>query len=118
MPDPITPQNFREVPQHRAQPQSSGVTAAGVVNFAAKLGGMALGATPYGALGGVAGGLLGGNGALGGIGSQLGDQQAQMFEMLQIQNQMQLLNQQFTTLSNVSKTEHETRMAAVRNIRA
>jgi len=42
----------------------------------------------------------------------------QFFQLLQLQNQMQVQNQQFSTLSNVSKTEHETRMAAVRNIRA
>lgn len=40
--------------------------------------------------------------------------QLQLFEL---QRRLQHENQVFTTLSNVSKTNHETRMAAVRNMR-
>jgi hypothetical protein len=41
-------------------------------------------------------------------------QQMQLFEL---QRRLQHENQIFSTLSNVSKTNHETRMAAVRNMR-
>lgn len=54
---------------------------------------------------GLAGSVQGGAGAL--------DQQG-LFE-LQLQAQREL--QQFTLMSNLAKTEHDTRMAAVRNMR-
>lgn len=39
-------------------------------------------------------------------------------QLLQLQERMQRESAQFNTLSNVSKTEHETRMAAIRNMKA
>ncbi|HEY8747714.1 MAG TPA: hypothetical protein VIM11_07060 [Tepidisphaeraceae bacterium] len=38
-------------------------------------------------------------------------------QLLQLQEQIQTQSQIFNTMSNVSKTEHETRMAAVRNMK-
>lgn len=121
--DPISRQNFSNPPQHSAeqaqQQQNSGgdfsqALGAGL-GIAASLAGKALGASTGGPL---LSGLGGGSTSLGGIGGDLANQQAQFAELIQIQNQMQVQNQQVTMVSNVSKTEHETRMAAVRNIRS
>lgn len=56
------------------------------------------------------GALLPGTGGL----SPEFQQQMQLFDL---QRRLQHENQVFSTLSNVSKTNHETRMAAVRNMR-
>jgi hypothetical protein len=39
------------------------------------------------------------------------------WKFLRIQEELQRQNQVFTLVSNISKTDHETRMAAVRNMR-
>lgn len=48
----------------------------------------------------------------------LSSEQATYIDLLKEQNRIQLENQVFSASSNISKTEHETRMAAVRNMRA
>jgi hypothetical protein len=123
--DPIGKQNFSAAPVHRSETQStdnsSAVVGAAVgtgLAFAAQLAGRAFASSPYGALPSmIAGGLGIGGGGIGGVQSDISQGQNQMMEMLRIQNQMQIQNQQFTTMTNVSKMDHETRMAAVRNIR-
>ena len=125
MADPIGKQHFSNQPVPRSETQTSESTSgaeagamlgAGLA-FAAQLAGKASAASPYGALPGLVSSLTGGGGGLGGVQNDIAQGQAQMMEMLRIQNQMQLQNQQFTTMSNVSKMDHDTRMAAVRNIR-
>lgn len=68
-----------------------------------------------GLLGGLGGGLGGGGGAggLGGVG-EAGD----LAGLLQLQLEVQERMQRFTMLTNIAKTEHESRMSAVRNMRA
>ena len=94
-----------------------GKVLGGVVNVAAQLASKAAGAQTMG-LGPLAGSLL--NGSTSGIGgSGLGGDQAASFQqLLQEQEQIQTESAQFTALTNISKTEHETRMSAIRNIRA
>ncbi len=117
--EPISRQNFTNPPEHSTQtaPQAStgadfGQVLATGLGIGASLAGKALGAS-------VGGPLIGGLGAntTAGIGGDLGNQQSQFAELLQLQNQMQVQNQQVTMATNLSKTDHETRMAAVRNIR-
>ena len=52
----------------------------------------------------------------GGSGSDFGNQSFQ--DLLLQQEQIQKESAVFTSLSNISKTEHETRMSAIRNMRA
>ena len=121
--DPISRQNFTNPPQHTAEQAAQQANAGGDfgkvmatgLGVAASLAGKALGSSVGGPL---LGGLGGGGVGATGIGGDLANQQAQFAELIQIQNQMQVQNQQVTMVSNVSKTEHETRMAAVRNIRS
>jgi len=116
--DPISRQELTTAPQHSAQttqPASTGVDFGKVltagVGIAASVAGKSLGASSIG-------GLIGGGGAsLGNVNNDLDRQQVQFAEMIQIQNRMQVQNMEVTMVSNVSKTEHETRMAAVRNIK-
>ncbi len=115
----IERQNFQNPPSYQSETSKSendglGQALNAGLGFAARLAGTAANVYSGGALGG----LTGGGGALGGLSGQLNDNNAQFMQLLQLQNQMQVQSQQFNTLSNVSKTEHETRMAAVRNIRA
>ncbi len=60
------------------------------------------------------GGGLGGFGALGGLG---GGGFAQQMQLLQLQDQIQQRSARFQTLSNISKTEHDTRVNSIRNMR-
>lgn len=125
MADPIGKQDFSNAPVHRSETQASESSGGGAevgaalgagLAFAAQLAGKAVGASPFGALPGLLGGG-GGSTGLGGVQGDIAQGQNQMMEMLRIQNQMQVQNQQFTTITNVSKMDHDTRMAAVRNIR-
>jgi hypothetical protein len=79
------------------------------ISFAAKLYGSVAG------VGGMGGGPLG---ALTGAGGAGGTGSMDQWSLLKMQQDLQRESQIFNTLSNVSKTEHETRMAAVRNMRA
>ena len=120
---------------------SSGVTSqynsTGVVSLgggAPAGGGMSTtvggGATSVGGLGSAgstAGGIptpgqfLGGTGMgganLGAAGSGLGEQAAQLGQMLQVQMAVQRENQVFTTVSNVLKTRHDTVKNTISNVR-
>ena len=51
-------------------------------------------------------------------GHSMVNMQHQMNEMLVVQANAQLMNQQFTTASNVARTTHDTVKAAINNIRA
>ena len=64
-----------------------------------------------GLLGGLGGGGVGGLGGGGAGGGDLGN-------LLQLQLEVQERMQRFTMLTNIAKTEHESRMSAVRNMRA
>jgi hypothetical protein len=96
----------------------------GAVNMAGQLASGVAGAQTMG-LGPIAGNLLGGGlnggsgiGGIGGGGALDPSNQATQFEqLLQLQEQLQTQSQQFTALTNISKTDHETRMSAIRNIR-
>jgi hypothetical protein len=57
--------------------------------------------------------------ALGTTGSIAGMSQGgrEQMALMKIQEQLQRENQVFSLMSNISKTNHETRMAAVRNMR-
>lgn len=117
--DPIQTQNFQNNTPAVFQDTSSsssndnGAAFAAALGVAANLAGRAIGASSGGALGG----LLNGNGATSGVQDSIARNQQQTLELLQIQSDLQFQNQQFTLLSNTSRQEHETRMAAVRNIR-
>ena len=66
--------------------------------------------------GGLGGGTLTGFG--GGLDGLAGDDPfAQNVALLQLQRQIQTESQRFQTESNISKAEHDAKMAAVRNIR-
>lgn len=118
----IQRQNFQNPPSYKSENETKsndnqvGDALATGLGFAASLAGSAINAYSGGALGGLTGG--GAGGGLDGLTGGLNDNNQQFMELLQLQNQLQVQNQTFSALSNVSKTEHETRMAAVRNIRA
>ena len=80
-------------------------------------GGGALGAGP------VAGNLFGNIASPNGINNgdlegALGDSFNQQEQLLLLQERVQNQSAQFNTLTNISKTEHETKMSAIRNVRA
>src|SRR3954465_2205547 len=80
----------------------------GTINIAGQLAGAAAGGSTMGLgplAGNIANGLLNGSGDAGNV---------DPMQLLQLQQQLQTQSQVFNTLSNTSKTEHETRMAAVR----
>ncbi|MEM9420303.1 MAG: hypothetical protein AAGA25_14790 [Planctomycetota bacterium] len=117
---PIQSQNFSNPPQHTGNtaPASSsdGFAKAltGLASVAVPVADTAMrlstgGSTSLRSLG--LGSIPGSNAS----GSQNADYMA---DLLAKQEEVQMRNMQFTTISNVSKTEHETRMSAVRNIRA
>jgi hypothetical protein len=85
----------------------------GTINLAGQLAGVAAGGSTMGLgplAGNIANGLLG-SGATGDAGT------VDPMQLLQLQQQLQTQSQVFNTLSNVSKEEHDTRMAAVRNFK-
>jgi hypothetical protein len=114
----VNPQTdqFAQIPQHdgaQAKKADQGGQQfaqflGGAVQVAGQLAGAVGGAQTFG-LGGLAGNLLGG-GAGGGDPSTA--------ELLQMQNQIQRESLVFNAQTNISKTDHDTRMSAVRNIRA
>ncbi len=117
-----TSNQLSAVPQHSEAPaatggQSFGKVMGGVINIAGQLASSVAGAQTMG-LGPIAGSLL--NGGIGGAGGVGGDQfgGASFQELLKQQTQIQQESAQFTALTNISKTEHESRMSAIRNIRA
>lgn len=77
-----------------------------LLNGAGTVGKSALG----GAIGGKTGGLAGGG--AGGAGGT-----SDLTTLLEEQNRLQLEMQTFSMISNISKTEHESRMNLVRNMR-
>ncbi|MGA2498830.1 MAG: hypothetical protein ABSH20_13895 [Tepidisphaeraceae bacterium] len=64
------------------------------------------------------GSLGGGVSGIGGASGMGGIDTSQQMQLLQLQNQIQSEQQVWTTLTNISKSEHETRMDAIRNIKA
>ena len=90
----------------------------GTINLAGQLAGVAAGGSTMG-MGPLAGNIA--SGLLGSAGSSLtGATDAgtiDPMQLLQLQEQIQTQSQVFNTLSNVSKEEHDTRMAAVRNFK-
>lgn len=118
MADPIAPQNFNTVPAHRyttAGPSSSDTLASGL-GFATRLTAAAAGASPYGSLLGGGLNLFGGAGGgsnIGGVGGT-----TDFAALINKQLEVQMMSQQFTAQSNILRVEHDTRMSAVRNIRA
>ena len=97
--------------------QSSGASFGKVLGAAVSVAGQ-LASTVAGAqslgIGPLAGSLAGGlNGS---SGTDFGNQSFQ--DLLLQQEQIQKESAVFTSLSNISKTEHETRMSAIRNMRA
>jgi hypothetical protein len=93
------------------------------VNVAGQLASTVAGAQTMG-MGPVAGnlisGITGGNqgGLSGDLSSALDNQAAQQEQLLLLQERIQNESAQFNTLTNISKTEHETKMSAIRNVRA
>jgi len=119
----VNPQTdqFGAVPQHteNAQPKAGDQTfnkvLGGAIQVAGQLASTVAGAQGLGlgSLGtSLASGLTGG--ALGPGGS--GD--PAFTDLLALQNQMQRESLVFNSQTNISKTDHETRMSAVRNIKA
>ena len=83
----------------------------GTINLAGQLAGTVAGGSTMGMAplaGNIAGSLLGGTTDTGTV---------DPMQLLQLQEQLQTQSQVFNTMSNISKTEHETRMAAVRNMK-
>ncbi len=77
---------------------------------------MGLGPLAGSLLGGLAGG--GAGGAVGGVpGFNLGNDPSPA-DLLQLQNQIQRESLVFNAQTNISKTDHETRMSAIRNVKA
>lgn len=76
--------------------------------------------------GSIVSGLLGGGagmgtlGGMGGVGGMMGggDGFSEQLALIGLQQQMQRQTQVVETMSNISKAEHDARMAAVRNIRS
>jgi outer membrane lipoprotein SlyB len=82
----------------------------GTINLAGQLAGTVAGGSTMGLAplaGNIAGGLLG----------TADTGTVDPMQLLQLQEQLQSQSQVFNTMSNISKTEHETRMAAVRNMK-
>ena len=89
----------------------------GTINLAGQLAGTVAGGSTMGMAplaGNIASGLLGSGGA-GTLGT--GDTgTVDPMALLQLQEQIQTQSQVFTTMTNISKSDHETRMAFVRNL--
>ncbi|MEM7624458.1 MAG: hypothetical protein AAF333_02395 [Planctomycetota bacterium] len=116
--NPIQSQNFSNPPQH------TGNTAANPNGFGQALAATAAVAVPIADTAislatGRSSSLRGlGLGSVPGSTASGAQNANYMNDLLAKQEEVQMRNMQFTTISNVSKTEHETRMSAVRNIRA
>lgn len=116
----IQSQNFSNPPQHTA----NNAAAPGNNGFAQALTATAAVALPVAdtainlATGGSSSLRSLGLGSVPGASASGGQNSNYLNDLLAKQEEVQMRNMQFTTLSNVSKTEHETRMSAVRNIRA
>src|SRR5579859_2442035 len=81
----------------------------GTINLAGQLAGVAAGGSTMG-MGPLAGNIA--NGLLGGVGGTTDAGSIDPMQLLQLQEQIQTQSQVFNTLTNVSKEEHDTRMAA------
>jgi hypothetical protein len=69
--------------------------------------------------GNLIGGITGAQGLNGGdLDSALANQTNQQEQLLLLQERIQNESAQFNVLTNISKTEHETKMSAIRNVRA
>ena len=123
----VNPQTdqFGAVPQHTdtAKPAAGDQTfnkvLGGAIQVAGQLASTVAGAQGLGlgSLGtSLASGLTGGAGGAGGIGGSGGDPSFQ--DLLTLQTQLQRESLVFNSQTNISKTDHETRMSAVRNIKA
>ena len=91
----------------------------GAIGIAGQLAGTMLSAQT-GGLAPLVGGLLGGGGGgnVGGVGGfNLGNDPSPA-DLLQLQNQIQRESLVFNAQTNISKTDHETRMSAIRNVKA
>ena len=103
---------------------SAAINGVATAGNAASGGGGLVGGNAMG-VGGVGGGLGGLGGGMAPTGNPMIDAQAKMMEMNQsfnmqylgLQQQMQNENRQFTTLSNVLKTKHDTAKGAINNIK-
>lgn len=70
-------------------------------------------------LGSVIGGALGGGGAsMVDMQSMLNQQMQQSMQLLSVQNRVQTQSQQFSTMSNLMKSKHESEMSAVNNFKS
>lgn len=70
-------------------------------------------------LGSVLGGAMGGGGASSAdMQSMLNQQMQQSMELLSVQNRVQSQSQQFSTMSNLLKSKHESEMSAVNNFKS
>jgi hypothetical protein len=118
--------NVTATPTHSDVNTSSSQTAAsfaqalgGAVNVAGQLAGAAAGASGFGLgpLGGIAANIGGLNSPIdGNAGSNTTD--LSFAQLLQLQQQIQKESEQFNAMTNISKTEYETFMAAIRNLKA
>jgi hypothetical protein len=118
----VNPQTdqFAQIPQHEGAQakkadqggQQFAQFLGGAVQVAGQLAGAVGGAQGFG-LGGLAGGAV--NNILGG---GAGGADPSLPDLLQLQNQIQRESLVFNAQTNISKTDHDTRMSAVRNIRA
>jgi hypothetical protein len=126
--NPTSDQLSIPVQQH-SQPAQQNTTGAKfgqflgqAVNVAGQLASTVAGAQTMG-MGPVAGNLIGGitgaQGLNGGdLDSALANQTNQQEQLLLLQERIQNESAQFNVLTNISKTEHETKMSAIRNVRA
>jgi hypothetical protein len=127
-----TTNQFEPVQQH-SQPakQNTGGAKFGqflgqAVNVAGQLASTVAGAQTMGmgpVAGNIIGGITGNQGTGAGLGggdldSALANQTNQQEQLLLLQERIQNESAQFNVLTNISKTEHETKMSAIRNVRA
>ncbi len=71
-------------------------------------------------LGSVIGGAINGSGGASSADMQImmNNQMKQSMELLSVQNRMQSQSQQFTTMSNLLKSKHDSEMSAVNNFKS
>ena len=116
MRDPIISQTPTVMPTNAAppaQPKKSG-------GFGRIMGGILGGALNIVApgLGSVIGGTLGGGASSADMQSMLNQQMQQSMQLLSVQNRVQSQSQEFSTMSNLLKSKHESEMSAVNNFKS
>ena len=123
MSDPITNSAVTQVqPLTTAAPVAPAKKKGG--GFGKILGGILGGAVNLVApgLGTVIGSAIGGGSGIGGssvdMQGMLNQQMQQSMELLSVQNRVQSQTQEFTTMSNLLKTRHDSEMSAVNNFKS